>query len=1121
MKITFTFLFLCITGLFASELKSQMVRVNISMKNVMIMAVLNEIERQTDYLFLFSPEEIDMEKKTSVKVKNQSVAQVLSSVFRDTDISYAMEGNTIFLMKGNDFDIISAKTLQSNKIPIKGIVKDHSGEPVIGANVVEKGTLRGITTDMDGKFTLNIEQNGILQISYIGYITQEITVKDRQYIEVILLEDTRALDEIVVVGYGVQKKANLTGAVASIKSQDILKAQSANTSNALIGRIPGLIAKQTTGEPGQDGSQLYIRGIATFQGGTNPTYIIDGIERQAEDFARIDPNDIESLNVLKDAASAAVFGMRGANGVILVTTKRGKAEKATITYSGNISIQKPASLPKFANSADYARMKNIYMGNEIYTADEIAKFANGSDPERYPNTDWYNAMLSKNAVQHQHNLNISGGRDDLKFFTSFGYVNQGGLWDNLSYERYSLRANIDARITKTTNLSVDVSGRVDYRDGSQHSSGGIFQQLIRNTPILIYRYNNGLMTIPDTTHPNIIAQSSPEAGYNNSRNNSLLTRMELLQELPFITEGLKVKGILSYDKNNYASKTWYVSPYLYIRNSQNPDDYILQPRGGASLSQNQNDNEYVEFQGHLTYDRSYGNHNVSGLVMALARKEKYHTLWVSRTSYDSDAMDQLSAGNATGQQMSGYDTESARISYVGRANYNYANKYMFEANLRRDASENFSPDKRWGTFMSASAGWVASEEAFFNPLKDKINFLKLRASYGTLGNDNIGGVAFPYYSRFDLYAPRGRHSGGLSNDLGDYVFGELVTKGLVPGPIANALATWEKSKKTNIGIDAGLFNLINLSVDYFHEKRSNILAQRGAEVPWSFGGTLPLENIGKVKNRGVDAMLTFNHKTGQVRYSLGGNFTYAKNEILEMAEAAGTSEYMKRTGRPIHSYYGYKTDGIFQRQAEIDAYPKQEVAGVDYRTKPGDIKYLDVNGDEKVDAADMTYLGYGNVPETVYGFNGSVQYKNFDFSFLFQGAGHVQVYLNGGVVMPYFNDGNLPEFWVNEAWTEQSHSNRYPRLEQSNHNFPNTDFSPVQTYLYNASYLRLKNIELGYNIPQQLLDKVKMRVVRIYISGQNLFTITDVPQIDPENVNSQGWSYPQMTSFNAGINIQF
>ena len=391
---------------------------------------------------------------------------------------------------------------------IQGLVIDENGEPLIGVSIQDQKTQKGTISDIDGKFSLEARIGNMLKISYIGYRT--VTLAAAKDMRVVMSEDNMKLDEVVVVGYGVQKKVNLTGAVASVKSDEILKAQSANTSNALIGQIPGLIAKQTTGEPGLDGSQIYIRGVATFQGGTSPTYIIDGIERQAEDFARIDPNEIESLNVLKDAASAAIFGMRGANGVILVTTKRGNTGKVHVKYSGNVSIQKPTSLPEFANSTDYARMKNIYMGNTIYTDEEIRKFADGSDPERYPNTDWYKEMLSKNAVQHQHNITVDGGRDNIKFFTSFGYVHQDGLWDNLNYERYSLRSNIDVKITSTTQLSVDASGRVEYRHGSPQSSTNVFQQLIRNTPVLLAKYDNGLYTVPDATHPNIMAQTSKQ-----------------------------------------------------------------------------------------------------------------------------------------------------------------------------------------------------------------------------------------------------------------------------------------------------------------------------------------------------------------------------------------------------------------------------------------------------------------------------------------------------------------------------------------------------------------------------------------------------------------------------------
>lgn len=925
------------------------------------------------------------------------------------------------------------------------------------------------------------------------------------------------MEEVVVVGYGVQKKANLTGAVTSMKSDELLKSRAANATTALVGQMPGLISKQASGEPGADDASIFIRGIATFQGDASPAYIIDGIERTSADFARMDPNDIESINVLKDAASAAIFGMRGANGVIVITTKRGTDGKASIKYSGSVSIQSPTKLPEFANSYDYARLANQYFGSEIYSAEAIQKYKDGSDPELYPNTNWYDEMLTKNAIQNQHNISISGGNEKIRYYVSGGFLNQGGLWEDLNYKRYNLRSNIDAQITKTTRLGVDVSGRLE-KSLNSGSSYTIFKELVRNTPVLLCRYPDGTFAFPDATHPNIVAANQPGGSYSKGETFVVDARVELEQELDFITEGLSAKGVMSYSRNNYTNKAWSVSPYVYSKDANN--EYILNPRTSPSLNLTQNQTSYQEYQLQVNYNRSFGLHNVTAMAMVLARKGFSSVSSMFRNSFDSEILDQINAGNTDGQTMNAVDSETARASYMARVNYNYASKYLVEFNIRRDGSENFAPNKRWGTFASASLGWVISEEPFFESLKNTINFLKLRGSYGTLGNDNTGGVSFPFYSRFELYQGAVA-SNGFMNNLGDYAFGDLVTKGLVPGAIANSLATWEKSNKANIAMDATLFNNLNFTVDLFTERRTNILTQRTAEVPSSFGGTLPLENIGIVNNKGIDLSLNYHNSIGKVNYSVGGNFTFARNKIVEMAEAEGTSEYMRQTGRPINGYYGYKTDGIFQSQEEIDNYAKQEVAGAGYDTQIGDIKYVDIDGNGVVNSDDMTYLGYGNIPEIIYGINGSLNWKNFDFSFLMQGAAHAQVYLKGGIILPYFNQGNLPQFWVNEAWTEENPSNRYPRLAESVHNFPATDVPGVQTYLYNASYLRLKNIEIGYTFPTSWLSRIGVTSARVYVNAQNLFTISDVPQIDPENTEQEGWTYPQMKSFNFGLSLQF
>lgn len=1006
----------------------------------------------------------------------------------------------------------------AQQLNVTGNVKDALGEYIIGASVLVKGTTNGTITDIDGNFSVSgVEKGSVLEISYIGYVSQSITINDEKPLLIILKEDSETLEEVVVVGYGVQKKANLTGAVTSMKSDELLKSRAANATTALVGQMPGLISKQASGEPGADDASIFIRGIATFQGDASPAYIIDGIERTSADFARMDPNDIESINVLKDAASAAIFGMRGANGVIVITTKRGTDGKASIKYSGSVSIQSPTKLPEFANSYDYARLANQYFGSEIYSAEAIQKYKDGSDPELYPNTNWYDEMLTKNAIQNQHNISISGGNEKIRYYVSGGFLNQGGLWEDLNYKRYNLRSNIDAQITKTTRLGVDVSGRLE-KSLNSGSSYTIFKELVRNTPVLLCRYPDGTFAFPDATHPNIVAANQPGGSYSKGETFVVDARVELEQELDFITEGLSAKGVMSYSRNNYTNKAWSVSPYVYSKGANN--EYVLNPRTSPSLNLTQNQTNYQEYQLQVNYNRSFGLHNVTAMTMVLARKGFSSTSCMFRNSFDSEILDQINAGNTDGQTMNAVDSETARASYMARVNYNYASKYLVEFNIRRDGSENFAPDKRWGTFASASLGWVISEEPFFESLKNTINFLKIRGSYGTLGNDNTGGVSFPFYSRFELYQGAVA-SNGFMNNLGDYAFGDLVTKGLVPGAIANSLATWEKSNKANIALDATLFNNLNFTVDLFTERRTNILTQRTAEVPSSFGGTLPLENIGIVNNKGIDLSLNNHNSIGKVNYSVGGNFTFARNKIVEMAEAEGTSEYMRQTGRPINGYYGYKTDGIFQSQEEIDSYAKQEVAGVGYETQIGDIKYVDVDGNGVVNSDDMTYLGYGNIPEIIYGINGSLNWKNFDFSFLMQGAANAQVYLKGGIILPYFNQGNLPQFWVNEAWTEENPSNRYPRLAESVHNFPATDVPGVQTYLYNASYLRLKNIEVGYTFPTSWLSRIGVTNARVYVNAQNLFTISNVPQIDPENTEQEGWTYPQMKSFNFGLSLQF
>ena len=855
----------CFCLLLAGNLAVSAQMVTLDANKVSLKAAFEKIEKASKYKIAYNSSLIDANRMITIKKTKGDALEIFELLLKESGCTYEKKGNYLIVKP------------QSTKQPVKKNIKrvtgqllDEQGEPMIGVTVMVKGTTTGAVTDFDGNFTIEDVPAGAskLQVSYIGYETKDVQISSSS-MQIKMNPDNELLDEVVVVGYGTQKKANLTGAVTSMKNDDLLKAKAANSTNALIGRMPGIVAKQASGEPGADYSSIYIRGIATFRGDTQPAYIIDGVERSSGDFARMDPNDIESINVLKDAASAAIFGMRGANGVIVITTKRGAQAKPTIKYSGNLSLTSPTKLPKYANSYDYARLYNQFMGQEIYSAEEIEKFRDGSDRESYPNTNWYDEMLSSYAVEQQHNVSVSGGSDKMRYYVSGGFLNQGGLWDDINYKRYNLRSNIDSDITSTTHLKVDLSGRVE-KSLNSGSASGIFAALMRNTPVLLCRYDDGRFAVPDATHTNVVAYNQPGGSYGKSKTFVGDAVVELEQKLNFITKGLSIKGTMAYSYQSGSSKNWTVSPYIYSK--QADGSYLLAPRTSPSLGLGKSNTENQEYQLQLNYDRSFGNHNISAMAMALEKKSRYENSSMQRVSFDSEVLDQMDAGNSANQTLSAYDTKTARISYLGRLNYNFANRYLAEFNIRRDGSENFAPSHRWGTFMSGSLGWVISEEKFFEPLRKTIDFLKIRASYGTLGNDNTGGVAFPYYSRYELYSG-GNASNYLPNNRGDYAFGSNVTKGLVPGAVANELATWERATKFNIALDIDLWNSLSFSIDYFTENRSHILLQRYDEVPGSFGATLPLENLGKVKNKGVDMSLTYHKRMGDFDWSIGGNFT--------------------------------------------------------------------------------------------------------------------------------------------------------------------------------------------------------------------------------------------------------
>jgi TonB-linked SusC/RagA family outer membrane protein len=1009
------------------------------------------------------------------------------------------------------------QSFAQQKLTVTGkIINQKTGDPLLGATVNIKGNKTSVTTDKSGNFEINIPQsNAVLLFSYVGMTSQEIPITQSGIVNVNLIEKVGNNTEVVVVGYGKQSRRNVSGAISTITTDDIKRNPVADLSNTLVGRVTGIIAKQAVGEPGQDRSKIYVRGVSTFSSGdgaTDPLFVIDGIVRSQTDFSKLDANEVESVNVLKDASSAAIFGVRGANGVIMVTTKRGKVGKLQASYTFNYAWQKVTSLPDFLGSDEYASLYNealVNNGRPIrFSATDIQKYKDGSDPDKYANTDWAKLLLGGSAPQMQHNLNLRGGSEKAKYFVSIGYLDQRGLYSTLGFKKYSLRSNLDLQLTNTTTLTVDLSGRLENTKTPSTGSTQIFQEAFRNPPIFPAQYQNGNIANIQP-YPNPFGYIQKERGYGTNQNNVLLTNLQLNQEIPWV-KGLSLKGVLAFDKSYGRYKNWTDNLTQYTKNPDN----TYTPTAYAKPSLNEGYGQYAgtELQFQINYARRFNNHGVSALVLFLAKNYQTDYLNGSRKDYASSALDVINAGPSLNQTLNGGTDQYGSKSTAARINYDFKNKYLLQLSIRQDQSENFAPAVRKGYFPAASVGWIVSAENFMQSVK-QVDFLKLRASYGKLGNDAIAS-RFGYYARYDLYSPGGPTAGGTPNNFGGYAFGGQFVNGLAPGPLANDKVKWEASTKTDIGIEGSFFNkLIGVEFDYFNERRTGILAQPFQSVPTSFGATLPTQNIGIVNNKGFEFTLSHENRINKnLSYFVRGNITKAKNEIIFQDESPSASTDLKTTGRPIGGYYGLKSNGLFRDQKDFDNSPHTAYTTLG----PGDIKYVDINADGKIDDKDRTYLGTNNIPGVIYGISGGVNFKNFQLNFLFQGAAKVYQQLSQNAVWAFYNGGKVTSEW-RDRWTPDNPNASLPRvLLVAENNQLVSDF-----WIKDASYLRLKNVELAYTIPSKIISRLRITGIRVYASGQNLATFTKLRNVDPENTNTQGWYYPQQKTYNFGISVEF
>lgn len=1000
--------------------------------------------------------------------------------------------------------------------PVSGVVQS-GGAPVAGVTVTVKGTTTVTTTDDQGKFSIAAPDRAILVFTHVNYTTREQLVDGAADLNVQLELLNGSLGEVVVVGYNTQKKATVTGSISVVKGADIVKSPQPNLSNSLAGRFSGIVINNRSGEPGYDGSSFTIRGLAT-TGNNDVLIVVDGVPGQIGGLERLNPNDIESISVLKDA-SAAIYGSRAANGVILVTTKRGKSGKPTISASFNQGFSSPTRLPKMADAATYATIANeiAYYNNRAggmnqqYSAEDITKFANGSDPLNYPNTDWTDETLKKTALQNQANISISGGSDNVRYYVSAGTVYQDGLYKDgaTKYKQYSFRSNVDANITKDFKVGLYLSGREENRQFPISGAGDIFRSIYRAYSTLPARYPNGLPSNGiEGNNPVMMATSI--GGINRNPTQVFNGILKGSYNIAAV-KGLSIDGFAAFDRSWSFGKA-FSKPYILYNYNKTTNTYETRIVGGsnnaATLNESQQNMSQATYNIKLNYQRSFGDHNISAFAGYEQSRINRETFGASRINFLSVLTPELSQGGtaATDRDNSGSSYSFTRKSYIGKIGYGFNEKYLAEVQMRIDGSSTFPKGNQYGYFPSVSAGWRISKESFFTNISF-VNDLKLRASYGALGNDNVG--LFQYFTNYSL---KNQFVVQTSN-------GPVIVPGLDLTKIANEEIHWEDARKMDIAIEGVVFNDFSFEFIYFNQKRSNILAVRNASIPFvsgivnPFSGDplVPSENIGKVDNKGFEATVGYNNRKGKLHYGISGNFTYAKSNIVFIDEAPGVLPYQRQTGHPLNSYLLYNAIGIYRTQDEIDKTPHLPNA------QPGDLIYEDYNGDNQITADDQVRTKYGNIPQIMYGAVFSLDYSNFDLSMVFSGQAQVSQYVlpEAGTV------GNFYSSWADNRWSPTNPNGSYPRVDTRTSSSINGGLYNNTFWLNDASFLRLKNVELGYNLPGSLLAPVHMQSARIYVNAFNLFTITKVKDYDPEGNSGSGQFYPQQRIINVGVNVRF
>lgn len=1113
MKLTTFILMIALVQASASVVAQ---RINLNQKNKPLSTVLQDIKNQTGYVFLSN--DFDPAKETvSVNLNNATIEEALSACLKRLSINYNIVDKTILLTKKAAF---SGKMEQ---IVIRGIVKDEKGQPIPGAGIKVKGTLTSVATDINGSFSITVpSESSVLVITYVGYDLKEVPVGNQKTISVELVPNSNALEEVAVVGFGTQRKVSLIGAQSSISGRE-LKQPVASVTQSLAGRIAGVVGVQRSGEPGRSTADIWIRGIATFGGNSSkPLILVDGVERSIDN---IDPEDIESFTVLKDASGTAVYGVRGANGVVLVKTKSGTVGKSSIFFDYNEGISTFTKRPEMADGLTYMNMANeasVGRGGIVqYTQDYINKTASNADPLLYPNVNWMDEILNKTSRNRRANLNASGGVDKAQYYVSLAYYNESGFLktgdlsqynSSLDYKRYNFTSNLNLKLTPTTKLDLGLQGYASTGNYPGENTQDIFGTAMDISPVIYpVQYPGGI--IPGVASNG--GQRNPYAdltrrGYRTEFKNQLFSNLRLTQDLAMITPGLSATGMFAFDSynENFIKRSKRESTYFPVNVDGTNSPYL--PDGTLNLKQtftssgnylsfepSRNGNRKSYSEGAVNYDRAFGKHRFGALILGYA--QDYTTPF---------------AGDFTSS------IPERTLGLAARATYSYDDRYFAEFNFGRNGSELFAPNRRFGSFPAFGIGWIPSNEKFWEPIKNVISFLKFRYSDGVTGIGKIAGD--------DNVGRRFAYLTLVSENDNGYQFGKNfnTVRGINVTDYGVDIA-WAKSRKQDFGMEIRtLNNNLYLMVDLFKEHRSGIFLQRES-VPGFLGlVNSPYGNLGIVDNKGIDATLEYNLKVGQVDVGLRGNITYNKDKLVQDDRPEQPYPWMSHIGNNVLARYGYIAEKLFDSQAEIDA---SAVPGSKGSIRPGDIKYKDLNGDGVINQNDVTKIGRGDVPNLIYGFGFTVSYKGFAISTLFQALQNADVMLGGNGIIP-FNAGNSNVFSnITDRWTPENPSQNvfYPRLAYGEAENVNNSLES-SWWVKDVSFLRLKSAQISYNLPKSFASKLHLGNVAVYMIGTNLLTFSKFKLWDPElNTNpvnksrANGTKYPMTANVSLGLNVKF